>query len=163
MGKPLERPQPPDLYEADFYAWTQDQAARLRARTHNAVDWDNLAEEIESVGIRELREIRNWYEQLLRTLLLWELRPDERCHSWQSAISEARIFLEGKYELSPSLAARAEERIALAYHDALRSLTWMRPELKDELPRACPWSATQLSDTSFMPGRPWSPDELLLD
>ena len=49
MAKPLKKPDE-TLYERDFYAWLKDQAAKLRARSHNELDWDNLAEEIESLG-----------------------------------------------------------------------------------------------------------------
>ncbi|MFL5123282.1 MAG: DUF29 family protein, partial [Microvirga sp.] len=52
MGKVLEKLEE-SLYERDFYAWLQDQAAKLRARSHNDLDWENLAEEIESVGRSE--------------------------------------------------------------------------------------------------------------
>lgn len=45
-----------DLYERDFYAWTQDQAARLRAMGgHTAIDVAHLAEEIADLGKRERR------------------------------------------------------------------------------------------------------------
>lgn len=163
MAKPLERPRDHDLYETDFYAWTQAQAEKLRARTHNDVDWENLAEEIESVGLRELRDLREWYAKLIEHLLLWQAEPDQRCHSWQSAISEARTFIDGILETSPSLASRAEERIARAFEDASQSVVLKYPGLDGKLPHTCPWSFEQLADISFMPGRPWSPDELLLD
>ncbi len=37
-------------YEEDFFAWTQQQAEILRVRTTHGLDWDNLAEEIASMG-----------------------------------------------------------------------------------------------------------------
>ena len=36
------------LYETDFYAWTQRQAALLREEEFTEVDWNNLIEEIET-------------------------------------------------------------------------------------------------------------------
>ncbi len=50
MAKP--QPAEPRSNERDFYAWTQDQAAKLRARAHNSIDWDNAAEELESLVTR---------------------------------------------------------------------------------------------------------------
>ena len=38
------------LYEQDFYAWTQEQGALLRDRKTKALDYVNLAEEVESLG-----------------------------------------------------------------------------------------------------------------
>jgi hypothetical protein len=37
-------------YDTDFYQWTQAQATALRAKDVAALDLDNLAEEIESLG-----------------------------------------------------------------------------------------------------------------
>lgn len=49
------------LYDRDFHAWTLAQAAALRragaARINADVDWDTLAEEIESMGRSELRAL----------------------------------------------------------------------------------------------------------
>jgi hypothetical protein len=42
-------------YHTDFYAWTQQQAAALRAKDWPALDLDRLAEEVDSLGIT-LRE-----------------------------------------------------------------------------------------------------------
>lgn len=45
---------PKSLYENDTAAWTGQQAAALRAvkrsNSNQLVDWENLAEEIESLG-----------------------------------------------------------------------------------------------------------------
>lgn len=39
-----------NLYETDFYAWTQEQASLLRDRQWSQLDLLNLIEEIESLG-----------------------------------------------------------------------------------------------------------------
>jgi len=60
-------------YESDFFLWTQEQGLRLRAlaRTEDAsVDWENIAEEIESLGRRERIEIESRLETLLEQLLI---------------------------------------------------------------------------------------------
>ena len=45
-----------ELYETDFYAWTQEQARLLRERRFDDLDLDNLVDEVESVGSSEKRE-----------------------------------------------------------------------------------------------------------
>ena len=44
----------PTLYDRDFFAWTQDQAAALRRaqrdRIDAPVDWEHLADELEQLG-----------------------------------------------------------------------------------------------------------------
>ncbi len=42
-------------YRADFYGWTNDQAAALKRRDRKALDWENLAEELESLAKTEAR------------------------------------------------------------------------------------------------------------
>ena len=39
-----------DLYEEDFYVWTEAQAALLRERRFEALDLANLIEEVEGLG-----------------------------------------------------------------------------------------------------------------
>ena len=45
-------------YEKDFYAWTVEQARLLRSGELSAVDIENIAEEIESIGRSDRREIK---------------------------------------------------------------------------------------------------------
>ena len=47
------------LYERDFHAWANEQAALPRAGALNAADIENIAEEIESMGRSEKRELVN--------------------------------------------------------------------------------------------------------
>lgn len=46
-----------DLYEADFYAWTAQQAAFIRTGKQSSADWQHSAEEVENMGKREKREL----------------------------------------------------------------------------------------------------------
>ena len=55
-------PLPPaELYERDYYTWTQEQARALRDRRTEAVDWTNVAEEIEDLGKSERRPPRRQF------------------------------------------------------------------------------------------------------
>jgi hypothetical protein len=58
-------------YEDDLFAWTQEQAALLRAHAVDAIDWENLAEEIESIGGRDRRElIRDAYASAVKEAII---------------------------------------------------------------------------------------------
>ena len=46
-----------DAYATDFYAWAIEQAALLRAGRFNVADIANIAEELETPGRREKREL----------------------------------------------------------------------------------------------------------
>jgi hypothetical protein len=45
------------LYDADILPWSEQQAELLRQRSANALDWDNLAEEIKDVGLSQLHAV----------------------------------------------------------------------------------------------------------
>ena len=45
-------------YERDFYSWSLEQARHLRDGRFGALDRDNLAEEIESLGRRAVQQAR---------------------------------------------------------------------------------------------------------
>lgn len=95
-----------ELYEQDFVLWTAEQAAALRrAKDSNLpLDWENLAEEIESLGRSDRRELRSQITRVLRHLLKLKVSPaSEPRAGWQGSIDEARDEIAGLLEDSPSL------------------------------------------------------------
>jgi hypothetical protein len=110
------------LYDEDFVRWTEEQAAALRrakslpaARTRRSnlpLDWENLAEEIESLGKSDRRELRSQITRILRHLLKLEVSPAaEPRAGWRATIDEARTEIEGLLEDSPSLRREADSLI----------------------------------------------------
>ena len=94
------------LYDEDFVRWTEEQAAALRrAKGSNLpLDWENLAEEIESLGKSDRRELRSQITRILRHLLKLEASAAaEPRAGWRATIDEARTEIEGVIEDSPSL------------------------------------------------------------
>ena len=82
------------LYDADFYAWTQEQAKLLRQQKWESVDIANLIEEIETLGRQERRELKNRLGILLGHLLKWQYQPELRGNSWLATIREQRREVE---------------------------------------------------------------------
>lgn len=58
-------------YEQDFYAWTVEQSRLLRSNELSAIDVGNIAEEIESMGRSDRRELRSRLAVLVTHLLKW--------------------------------------------------------------------------------------------
>ncbi|WP_292122360.1 DUF29 domain-containing protein [Mesorhizobium sp.] len=106
-------------YEADFVQWCAEQGALLREGRLSELDRENLAEEIESLGRRDKREIRSRMEVLIAHLLKWEFQPGHRCHSWQASISEQRTWIDGIIKDSPSLRRYPAQIFEEAYKNAL--------------------------------------------
>ena len=103
------------LYDQDFYAWANTQAALLRAGKLEAADIENIAEEIESMGKSEKRELVNRLVVLLLHLLKWQFQPDQRGTSWTATIRIQRRDLAVHLDDNPSLKSKIPEAINRAY------------------------------------------------
>ncbi len=62
-------------YDTDFYQWTQQQADLLRQGALSALDRENLAEEIESMGKSGQRAVESYLRNILLHLLKWQYQP----------------------------------------------------------------------------------------
>jgi hypothetical protein len=69
-------PSAAELYDRDFLLWTQEQSKLLREaaerRVNFPLDWENLAEEIESLGKSQRSELRNQLTTIIEHLLKLE-------------------------------------------------------------------------------------------
>jgi hypothetical protein len=91
------------LYESDFYGWTELQANVLANRQVEALDWQNLREEVISLGKQEYRELVSRLTVLVGHLLKWEYQPDKRSRSWFLTIREQRRAIRRHLQGNPSL------------------------------------------------------------
>lgn len=116
MAKTLVRPS---LYDEDFLAWGERQAALLRASRLDQLDLDNLAEELDTMGRSEWSELESRLEVLLMHVLMWDCQPARRSQSWKATIREQRNAIRRLMRRSPSLKLGLEAMIAGVYLDAL--------------------------------------------
>jgi len=136
-------------YETDFYAWTQDQAEKLRARRANEIDWENAAEEIESLGRSDRRSIANNLNVVLVHLLKWIYQPDRRKGGWMASIIEHRDRLRRILGDSPSLRSYPADILAAEYASA-RRIAAAETELPlRAFPQTCPFSVEEALDPGF--------------
>lgn len=151
-------PTRPVDYDTDFYSWTQDQAAKLRRAAASRVnlpepvDFLNIAEEIESLGASQLRELYSRYVVLLAHLLKWEHQPERRGGSWRATIRTQRRELEDLLTLSPGLKPRRRARLAKAYTAAREAAADETGLPIERFPEACPYTLQQVEDPGFWPG-----------
>jgi len=140
------------LYERDFYAWANEQAALLRANRLGQADIEHIAEEIESMGRSEKRELVSRLIVLLLHLLKWEYQPELRGASWRSSIRVQRISIESHMQDNPSLKAVLPAAIAEAYRVAKIEAEDQTSLPESTFPAACPWTFGQMADEDFWPG-----------
>ena len=141
----------PKLYDTDFYAWTERQAELLRAEEFEAVDWDNLIEEIVAMGAAQRRELTSRLQVLIMHLLKWQYLPDLRSKSWGYTIRNQRNELSYLLEESPSLRTLLLERIAVAYPRAVKDALEETGFLRSPFPATCPYRVEQILDEAFWP------------
>ena len=140
-----------DAYETDFYAWAMEQAALLRAGRFAAADIANIAEEIESMGRGEKRELINRLTILLLHLLKWQFQPGFRSPSSSSSIREQRIRLRSHLKDNPSLKSRLDELFAEAYELAVIGAARETGLPESDFPKTAPYRFEEATDDGFWP------------
>ncbi|ARN81296.1 DUF29 domain-containing protein [Methylocystis bryophila] len=138
-------------YEKDFYAWANEQAALLRAGRLNEADIAHIAEEIESMGKAEQRELVSRLTVLLLHLLKWRVQPGMRGGSWEATIKVQRRDLSRLLRDNPSLKSKLDEAMGDAYGDAIILAASETGLSEASLPSACLWSFEQAMDAEFWP------------
>ena len=107
--------EPGDLYQRDYYTWALEQARALRTRRGEALDWENLAEEVEGLALSEERELESRLEVLLVHLLKWRYQTKKRSRSWQLTIREQRHGVGRVLSQNPGLKRTLSENVVAAY------------------------------------------------
>jgi hypothetical protein len=139
------------LYERDFYAWANEQAALLRAGALAAADVENIAEEIESMGRGEKRELVSRLSVLLTHLLKWRFQPKRRGHAWTYSIREQRLQIVRHLRDNPSLRGITAEATADAYESAVLAAAAQTGLAESAFPPTSPFSFEQALDANFWP------------
>ena len=141
----------PTLYEADFYAWTLEQAQLLRQAEFSRLDITNLIEEIEDMGKSQQRQLYSRLVVLMTHLLQWQFQPGNQSRSWQATIRVQRRQLHRLLKLNPSLRVQLEQTITEAYADAVDG-AWAETGLDGEtFPATAPFTSAHLLDETFLP------------
>ncbi len=140
-----------NLYAEDFYAWANEQAGLLRAGKLSEADVEHIAEEIESMGKSEKRELLSRLTVLLLHLLKWQHQPLRRVPSWRLSIANTQDALTDHLEDNPSLRAVIETSIGTSYRRARRDAALETGFQEATFPLDCPWSFNQMMADDFWP------------
>ncbi len=151
----------PDLYETDFYAWTQAQAQALRAPGavgSNVIEWARVAEEIEDLGSEQRQAILSRLQQIIIHLHKLETSAalDPRS-GWRDEIRLHRLEIERRLTatLRKAVADELESLHRKGARYAQKSLDEHERDLKIDASRR--WPLEQLlgeaNDPLEAPGR----------
>jgi Domain of unknown function DUF29 len=133
-------------YDTDIVAWAEEQAALLRSRSANQLDWEHLAEELEALVRSEVRAVTGPLKVALRHKLL--------LLGWPSVLStgkwqhEVRVHLRNMHEAyAASMRRQVEPLLPELYTDALDFAHQHMAETgapAEPLPTTCPWAFDEL-------------------
>ena len=151
--------RPEQLYETDFYAWTQAQAKELRrfarTRPNLPLDLAHLADEIRDLGKSEYDAVFSLTQQIMQHLLLIEHSPaiEQRLH-WSDEIDEFRDRIERK--LSPTIRRQLKREFEDAFTRARRRVQRKMERYGEQqaaaaLPESCPYTLAQILG-DWLPG-----------
>ncbi|HXM45116.1 MAG TPA: DUF29 domain-containing protein [Bryobacteraceae bacterium] len=139
------------LYDEDFFEWTRRNAELLRAGRLEQADIEHIAEEIEDMGIRDLRALDSRLEVLLVHLLKCRFQPEKRSASWENTIAVQRTGVARLLARYPSFRRRIKPDLPLNYGFALRRAVRETGLPKNHFPAECPFTVEQILDPEFLP------------
>lgn len=157
----LVRPRAPlgaSLYDTDFYAWCLQQAEALRACAglSDRVDWEHVAEEIDSLGASDHRACESYLVRIIEHLLKIEFldKPENVNHHRREVLGFRRRLNRA---MSPSLRAAMPNWVEPLYFDALKEASSYAHHVgrREALPGFCPYT---WSDVLGREDGEWTPE-----
>ncbi|MGB0563973.1 MAG: DUF29 domain-containing protein [Spirulinaceae cyanobacterium] len=138
-------------YDQDFYAWITRNVELLRVGRLTEIDCEHIAEELESMGKRDLRHLRSRLQVLILHLLKWRYQPERQGKSWLATIDHQRDEIEALLLDSPSLRGRLTENLASVYTKAVRDAGRETGLVPATFPAACPFDIQDILAEGFLP------------
>ena len=138
-------------YNQDFYAWTIHNAQLLREGKLSEIDIEHIAEEIESMGNGDKRELVSHLAVLIAHLLKWQYQPMRQSKSWMLTIKEQRIKIIQLLKESPSLKHEINSKLEDAYEQAVVKAEIETALDESTFPHDCPFNLDQCLDQRFFP------------
>ena len=139
------------LYEIDDSLWLEETIELLKAKKFDALDLDNLIEELEDLGNEKKFRVASLLEQIIRHCLLLQLWTGEREYNqdhWELEIVNFQIQL--KRGLTTNLRNYLQNELTNIYEDAV---FFVRKKTKNKVtfPDTCPYSLEELLDPNWLP------------
>ncbi|NCR55527.1 MAG: DUF29 domain-containing protein [Microcystis aeruginosa L211-07] len=139
------------LYEIDDSLWLEETIELLKARRFDALDLDNLIEELEDLGNEKKFRVASFLQQIIRHALLLQFWTREREYNqshWQAELVNFQDQLNTY--LTASLRKYLEQEFDNIYQKALR---YARKKTNNQVnfPNTCPYSLEELLDPNWLP------------
>lgn len=146
--------EPKNLYDTDYHLWVMKTVNQLKNKEFDALDLQNLIEEISGLSRRDKKKLksllRNLFEHLLK-LKYWDSERKDNEGHWQGEISNFRKQIKDELEDSPSLNGYLLEIFDQCYQDG-REIASKRSQLSlDIFPKLPIADLAQVLDENWLP------------
>jgi hypothetical protein len=132
------------LYDRDFFAWTQETARAIEAGRFDEIDRMALADEVESLGKRDRREVESRMAVIIMHLLKLKYQPGMATQGWHETVANQRDELAAVLADSPSLRVQLDEQLTKVYKRARRQAAAETGLVLDAFPETCEWTAAEV-------------------
>ena len=139
------------LYEKDENLWLFQNAELIRSGQIDEADWENIAEELESMGKSQYREVLSRMVELILHLLKWVFQKEYRGSSWEVSIKKQRWELRQIFEDSQNLKNYAVEQFETAYGRATDLASSETGISKKDFPKQSPFTLDQAVSEEYWP------------
>ena len=139
-------------YDLDFYAWINKNVELLRRGCLSEIDAEHIAQELESMGKRDRRQLRSRLQVLIMHLLKWQYQPDKQSQSWLATIDHQRDQIEALLLDSPSLRGDLETALVIVYSKSVRDAHRETSLRETVFPLSCPFALEEILAPDFLPG-----------
>jgi len=139
------------LYDQDFYQWALKEADLMRQGRLSEIDVENIAEELESMGKSQKRELISRLAVLIMHLLKCQYQPKLRIGSWIETIGTQRMDIQLLIDDSPSLKHEIDAVMTRAYSLAVVKFENETGISKKSFPSTSPYTFDHVMDDDFLP------------
>ncbi len=139
------------LYEIDDSQWLESTIELLKNRQFNALDLENLIEEVEELGQEKKNAVASLLEQVIRHLLLlqyWTSESEYKAVPWQGEIYSFRVQLRRR--LTTNLRNYLDSELNSIYQDAL-GFVRIKTQNTVSFLLECPYTLEELLDIEWLP------------
>ena len=139
------------LYEIDDSLWLEETIELLKAKKFDALDLENLIEELEDLGNEKKFRVASFLQQIIRHCLLLQFWTSERKYNqahWQAEIVSFQYQL--KRYLTTNLRKYLEQEFEQIYFESVRYVR-QKTDNKVNFPDICPYSLEELLDPNLLP------------
>ncbi|PTM41223.1 DUF29 domain-containing protein [Bosea sp. 124] len=144
------------LYEDDIVTWAEQQAqairdlVRSRPELSNTIDWENIAEEIETLGRSEWKAVASKLRVALEHMLKAYCDPNAlSCRVWEGETN--RALVEAREDFRPSMRQYLDMQAiwSSAFRFATDSLRPYGVRIPPGLPKESPFGLDELLNDRF--------------